>query len=180
MNQTFFPWGGFEMQYKDIIPQILIEPILINGNDSYPCEYEIYCFNGVPKIYQKVQYSIPMSVTVYDEKYRISDVNFNSNYIKLNEEAGENLKEAVILSKILPEEFKLVRCFGLSKYLKADIRNFNTIRGLSLYIYNNIDIYSKLVFEKEEFKTCKMHFREKCAVCLTYKLKKIQRLKEIL
>ncbi len=107
MKQTFFPYAGFEMQYKDIEPQILIEPLLID--DVNPIEYEIYCFNGKPKIYQKIVYSLPPLCSVYNEDYSESDIVFNLMYSKKYEPAQEILKEAVEKSKILANGFKLVR-----------------------------------------------------------------------
>ena len=72
MQQTFFPFAGFEMQYKNIEPQILIEPLLLHSPSDSPTEYEIYCFNSVPKIYQKIKYTSPPVVTVYNDDFSIS------------------------------------------------------------------------------------------------------------
>ena len=109
MSQTFYPWAGFEMQYKGIEPKIIIEPVLIDEDKTYPVEYEIYCFNGEPKIYQKVEYSIPAKVSVYNEDYSESELRLNPEYIKENEPATEMLREAVEKSKTLSKGFKLVR-----------------------------------------------------------------------
>ncbi len=109
MKQTFFPWGGLETQYKTIKPQLLIEPILIDDDKSFPIEYEIYCFNSVPKIYQKVKYTNPARCCVYDEDFQKSDITLNPAYIIEFEEASETLKKAAELSKTLSKQFKLVR-----------------------------------------------------------------------
>ena len=109
MNQSFYPWAGFEMQYKGIEPKILIEPILIEEDKNYPIEYEIYCFNGVPRIYQEIEYTTPPKCSVFNEDYTESEITLNNGYIKVNERPKEIMKEAVKLSKILCQEFKLVR-----------------------------------------------------------------------
>lgn len=109
MNQTFFPWGGFELQYKKIEPCIMIEPLLTEEKDSFPVEFEIYCFNGKPKIFQEINYSLPVKCCVYDENYNECEISFNSSYIKYFIPAKDLLKKAVELSAILAEEFKLVR-----------------------------------------------------------------------
>ena len=109
MSQTFFPWAGFELQYKGIEPKIIIEPILIEEDKQYPIEYEIYCFNGEPRLYQKIEYSIPAKVSVYNEDFTESEISINPEYIKENEPASETIKEAVEKSKILSNGFKLVR-----------------------------------------------------------------------
>ena len=109
MNQSFFPWAGFEMQYKGIEPKIIIEPILIDDDKDYPIEYEIYCFNGVPKIYQHIAYTKPPKCSVFDENFKVSDITLNPEYIKETESPAETLREAVELSKELANGFKLVR-----------------------------------------------------------------------
>ena len=72
-------------------------------------EYEIYCFNGEPQIYQKVIYGNPIESTVYEKDFSFSDLAFNPTYKKLNEPVDDLLKLAVDLSRILSTEFKLVR-----------------------------------------------------------------------
>lgn len=109
MMQSFFPYAGFELQYKDIIPKILIEPLLVIDGEEKPTEYEIYCFNGNPKIFQKVLYLQPRQVCVYDENYNQLDLKFLPDYQIIQEEPGENLKLASLLSEKLCKEFKLVR-----------------------------------------------------------------------
>ena len=109
MKQRFCYWAGFEMQYKYIEPQIIIEPVLIDDDRDYAIEYEIYCFNGVPKIYQRVEYDIPVHCCVYEKNYEESKITFNPAYVKYYMEPEQTLIEAVELSKILSKDFNLVR-----------------------------------------------------------------------
>lgn len=109
MRQNFFPWAGFELQYKNIIPKIIIEPLMQDNENSKPVEIEIYCFNGKPKIFQKIIYSEPRAVNVYDENYNNLNLKFLPDYVLMNEPADENIKHAVELSKVLAKDFKLVR-----------------------------------------------------------------------
>ena len=109
MTQTFFPYGGFETQYKKIEPQILIEPLLVHLSDNKPIEYEIYCFNSKPKIYQKVEYTTPPVVSAYNEDFSSSNILFNKSYFNFQSDVNENLRKAVALSKELCRGFKLVR-----------------------------------------------------------------------
>lgn len=109
LSQSFFPWAGFELQYKNIIPKILIEPVLTNKNDEIPTEVEIYCFNRVPKFFQQIKYSYPPISCVYDENYKEADFTFNSGYIRKYSKPDEKLIKIVELSKVLAQEFKLVR-----------------------------------------------------------------------
>ena len=109
MNQSFFPFAGFEMQYRDIVPKILVEPILMLNDEKEPIDIEVYCFNGEPKYTQKIRYAETREVSVYDEKLKLTDLKFMPNYVQINEPVDEIVREAVHLSKSLAEKFKLVR-----------------------------------------------------------------------
>lgn len=39
-------WSYFELQYKNIVPQVFIEEYIYNNNNIILIEYEAYCFNG--------------------------------------------------------------------------------------------------------------------------------------
>ncbi len=110
MYQTFFVFCGFELQYKNIVPKILIEPLMVTELSKKPVEYEIYCFNGKPKIFQKIIYSDIRYCSVYDENYNQIDLKFRDIYEAVQEPPSENLKLAVELSQKLCLDFKLVRC----------------------------------------------------------------------
>ena len=80
---------------------------------------------------------------------------------------------------ILPD-MQAVRCFGLSKYTKMPINQFKTIQNLRKYFYNKMDIYAKTAFINEDCENCTMRLLDKCGICFTYKLKKIQKNRELL
>ncbi len=109
LQQIFSFWAGFEMHYKNIIPQIIIEPLMLDNINEKPTEIEIYCFNGEPKIFQKIKYQEPWEVSIYDENYNNIDLRFMDIYRLVKEDADDNIKKAVSLSKELCGEFKLVR-----------------------------------------------------------------------
>ncbi|MBQ9244886.1 hypothetical protein IJ182_01310 [bacterium] len=109
MTHKFTPYAGFELQYKYIEPKIIIEPLMRDNIDEMPTEYEIYCFNGKPKIFQKVKYGRNKYATVYDENFNKIDLKFKPDYQLLKEDADNYLKEAIELSKKLVGDFKLVR-----------------------------------------------------------------------
>jgi hypothetical protein len=106
---SYWTHSGLELQYKTIKPLIIIEPLLHDDNQKFPTEYEVFCFNGTPKIYQKVPCSVPRTPIVYNEKFEISDITFDYSDVKSEEPADDILKEVARLSKILAENFKLVR-----------------------------------------------------------------------
>lgn len=109
MNQEFFAWGGLELQYKNINPQILIEPLLIDKDKNYPVEIEVYCFNGSPRFTQKIEYSNPPISCVYTGIHRPAKLCFRAKYQHFYEPPDDNLKKAVELSRILAKDFILVR-----------------------------------------------------------------------
>ena len=109
ISQNFTFYGGFELQYKNIIPKIIIEPILIDDDKSFPVEIEVYCFNGVPYFYQKIKYSNPPVSCVYTRNFNKAKLCFRARYIHVWEEADNNLKLAAEMSKILSKDFVFVR-----------------------------------------------------------------------
>ena len=109
LSQNFFPWAGFEMQYKYIEPKMLIEPLLREDINEKPEEIEVYCFNGEVKIAQKIKYKNPREVSIYDETYNHINLKFMSDYNLIQEPADDNIKLAVKLSDKLSKGFKLAR-----------------------------------------------------------------------
>lgn len=111
MHQSFFGWSDFETQYKDIKPQILIEELYRETDDSTPTEFEIWCFNGQPKIFQEIkpQDNNTRKVSTYDEFFDCINLAFHKGSIIENHKYSEHLLKAVALSKILSKDFTLVR-----------------------------------------------------------------------
>ncbi len=109
LSRSFFGFSDFETQYKEIVPALMIEPLL--RDESGNCEeIEVLCFNSQPKIIQRYKKSKPTrDVCVYTEDYKHCNMKFlatdNSVYIELD----EILTQAVELSKKLSVGFKLVR-----------------------------------------------------------------------
>lgn len=136
MSQTFFPYAGFEMQYRDIKPQIIIEPLLIDENNTPPIEYEIYCFNSTPQIFQKIVYSNITTVSVYNENFEDLSIKLNEKWQRVESKVDEGLKETVALSKILAQNFKLVRIDWL--YTKGKLY-FNEMTFTPFSGFFNID-----------------------------------------
>ena len=110
MKQSFFGWSDFEVQYRDIKPQIITEELL-REKEAQTNEFEIWCFNGIPKIIQdiKKENQRTKSVCSYDENFNYLNLNFIENAVIENHECSGQLLKAVELSRILSEEFKLVR-----------------------------------------------------------------------
>lgn len=111
MTQSFFGWSDFETQYKNIAPQIIVEELYRDANTKGTTEFEVWCFNGEPKISQEIrkENKEPRVVSTYDENLKNIDLKFDKSDIIKKQECNDYLLKAVELSKILCKDFKLVR-----------------------------------------------------------------------
>ncbi len=78
---------------------------------------------------------------------------------------------------ILPD-LTAVRCFGLSKYMKASIEEHKNMENLRNYFINQIDLYARLSFVSEGCNACKMRMLNRCGLCFTYKMKQCEKIKD--
>ncbi len=135
MNQTFFGWSDFETQYKNIVPKIIIEPMLCSENNRQPYEIEILCFNSQPKIFKTYNNETETN-SIYDENYNNIDLKFSyiDNQKYAYAKPNELLSSAVKLSKKLAKDFKLVR---IDWFINDDKLYFNemTFTPYSGYFY---------------------------------------------
>ena len=107
LEQEFWCYYGFEMQYKGIEPKILIEPLLRENINTKGAQIQVYCFNGLPKLF--IKFHAEDEVTLYDENLNITEDLFNSDERKVNIKADEFIKQTVELSKSLSKDFLFVR-----------------------------------------------------------------------
>ena len=107
LEQEYWCWNGFEMQYKGIEPKILIEPLMKEDVNKFSQEIYFFCFHGEPK-YAIKMYN-PKQVSTYDENLKITEDVFDTDEKNLPAEADELLKYTYSLSKRLSKDFKFVR-----------------------------------------------------------------------
>ena len=106
LEQEFWYFAGFEMQYKYIEPKIIIEPLMREDIDI-PCEeIQVYCFSGVPKLILRIQ---DKNTTLYDEKLNIIDDILSIGDIKVNKLSNNLIKQTFVCSKQLSKDFEFVR-----------------------------------------------------------------------
>ena len=100
LEQEYWAWNGFEMQYKGIEPKIIIDPLMRDEINTPPREIEVYCFNGVPKIYVNVRYTDKREITVYNEDFSISDLILHPDgkNLIINEKADDIIYQTFDLS----------------------------------------------------------------------------------
>ena len=108
MARSFFGWSDFETQYKNIRPKIIIENLLRDKEDT-GCEFCVYCFNSVPKIYETMLNTKMKTCCIYDENFNISPLRLINGAVYKEIAPDENLKKAVRLSEVLAKDFKFVR-----------------------------------------------------------------------
>lgn len=104
MNQSFFGWSAFELQYKDIIPKLYIEEAMFEPNNDCPIEVEVYCFDGKPQLFRFLKYKELFSETLYDGNF-----NALSEYISISVSSDSTKTKLYNISQILSDKFKFVR-----------------------------------------------------------------------
>ncbi len=111
LEQDYSLWGGFEIQYRGIQPKILIEPLLRDDINTSPREIEVYCFNGVPKIFVNVKYKEKREICYYDENLNFIDLLFHpdGNNKIIKEKTDDLLYRTIDLSSRLSKDFSFVR-----------------------------------------------------------------------
>ncbi len=101
LEQEFFPYEGFELQYKGMQPKLLIEPFMI----------EVYCFNGIPKVFADIHLDNGIKICTYNEDFSYADLVLKPEDKELmqNFPADKILKQSIDLSKKLSKDFRFVR-----------------------------------------------------------------------
>ena len=107
LEQDYSFWGGFEMNYRNIEPKILIEP-LIRKKIDIPCEgVHVYCFSGIPKL--TVKFHQKNEITFFDENLKNINEKINIKEKKKNIEADDLINQMFDLSKKLSKDFLFTR-----------------------------------------------------------------------
>ena len=122
LEQDYSFWSGFEMQYaklrktdgnpihvKGIDPKIVIEPLLRDVQDKPNEEINVFCFSSIPKLTIRLIEYNDCETTLYDEALNIINSVFSVGDTQIKKPVDDILKDAVILSKKLSENFNFVR-----------------------------------------------------------------------
>ncbi len=107
LEQEFWCWNGFEMQYKGIEPKIIIEPLLKEDVNGFSEEINVFCFNGKPKYIIKMHNQ--KQISAYDENLQITDDVFDAEEMNFAVPADEIIIQTCDLSKKLSNNFNFVR-----------------------------------------------------------------------
>ena len=125
LEQEFWVYEGFELQYKGIEPKILIEPLMRDDINIPSEEIQIYICSGEIKLIVRIE---DMGITLYDKNFNIINEVLSEGDKKNNKPFDKFIKQTFDLSYKLINEFNFVRVFGYN-FLK----NFNIIHNLILF-----------------------------------------------
>jgi len=107
INYAF--WSGLELQYKDIIPKIIIEQYIEDENGQLN-DYKIICFNSEPKyIWIDTERQTNHKRNIYDLNWNLLPVALGYPNDEQIIKPPENLSEMIRIAKILCKDFYHVR-----------------------------------------------------------------------
>lgn len=148
LNYAFL--SGFELQYKDIVPKIIIEEKLLNKNYGMPFPYSFMCFNGDVKYIEHVSIvNNKTYISFQDTKWNVLPFYYLHKQLKNQSPMPTKLFEMIEVAKTLAKQFKLVR---VDLYEVDDQIYFSelTFTPCSGFFYFNPNIYDDIYGEKLE------------------------------
>ncbi len=107
LEQEFWVWNGFEMQYKGIQPKILIEPLMIDEINTEPVKLNVYCFHGIPMYIIKIHNE--NEITIFNKNFFVTEDIFGFKEKNINEKFDNLSKQSIDLSINLSKNFAFVR-----------------------------------------------------------------------
>lgn len=137
--------SGYEMQYRDIKPQIFTEEFIKNTNELF--EYLIFCFNGEPQmiLFGSEKRTDNVCCTMFDTEWNNLHFNYGGSLHEFEIPPPKNLDKMLEIARILSKDFKFVRVdlhnidgkiyFGemtftpASGYMKFSNRKYDRILG---------------------------------------------------
>lgn len=112
--------------------------------------------------------SIPNCILSVSDKRIILQLQQIAEKMKIKYSIISSCKNCNPVIDILPD-LTAIRCFSFPEYKKTDISQFNSLKQLNLYFYNQIDIFAKTHFINEQCEDCKYRLYNKCGICYSYK-----------
>ena len=109
LEQDYSFFNGFELNYHGIQPKLLIEPLLRDKFNKNVEEIQVYCFNGVPKLFLRIEEGTNDRTTLYDENLKILHEVLSENDYNIHRPKDNTLELTSILSKQLSKYFLFVR-----------------------------------------------------------------------
>lgn len=109
LGYNFAFCAGFECQYKNIEPKIIIEKLYKNSDETPIKDCMFFCFNGEPKIAQSVLLSDNQKYAFYDLDWNLIPCYQGKVLSATSVEKPYNLDKMIEISRIIAQQFKFVR-----------------------------------------------------------------------
>lgn len=118
MSTNFAFRAGFELQYRDIVPKIVVEKYLENRDGGLD-DYKVFCFDGKAKYIQYItnREQGKTKMAFYDLEWNLMPFISNGRRVEHLIQKPYNLDKIISLSETLSEGFHLVR---VDFYVLAD------------------------------------------------------------
>ncbi|MCC8027404.1 MAG: radical SAM protein [Clostridium sp.] len=113
------------------------------------------------------------------EDYRFLEENIRQ--VMGDKKIHPNMAEVVRCRPVVDilQDLTAIRCFGLSQYTKADIRDFRNLDELKEYYRRTVDSYGCNTVYHEDCTGCRKRLNGKCyGGCLVYKIDSILKMQE--
>ena len=111
LEQEYWVWGGFEMQYLKIKPKIIIEEFLEAIDGDVP-DYKFHCFNGDPKAILVIEDRFKKSKTkktFLDDNWDVLPIRRPHSTVNKKIKKPELFDEMLKISRKLSKQFPFVR-----------------------------------------------------------------------
>ena len=107
LEQDYSFWCGFEMNYHNIEPKILIEPLMREDINISSDSVHVYCFSGIPKIF--IRFFNENKMSIWNEKFEPMENIFGFSEENIKLPVSGIIKQTFVLSKRLSKSFNFVR-----------------------------------------------------------------------
>ena len=119
-------FGKGEWQYKNIVPRIIVEKLLVNQDGEIPSDYKLHCFNG------KLQFTQVDMDRHSDHKRNLYDINWNFIDCKWVYENGRSIEK--------PNKYEEMK--AIAEKLASDF----TYARVDLYLVNEHIYFGEITF----------------------------------
>ncbi len=135
LEHEYWCFDGFQLQYKNIKSQIIIEEFLACKNEAVKA-IEVYCFNGKPKIIKLVHNDVPNNISMFDENLNNIDFKFSNREFLVEGQADNLIRKILVLSENIAKDFNFVRVDWLILNKKIYFNDLNFIPNSGLIQFN--------------------------------------------
>lgn len=136
LKKNYFYWRR-EWPYKNIVPRIIAEEYVKDGENDHLPVYKFFCFHGVPEIIQTIQNDKQPNETIdyFDHEWNLLDLrqNFPNSQTPLSK--PEKLDEMLEIASKLSEGFDFIRVdlYLINGKIKFSEFTFYSDAGINIF-----------------------------------------------